>query len=327
MGQSPSIQTLDYSAYDQKPRQRTGHYNRSPSCSTRTSRAIDVGDIGLLTSAQTLRDPQHRSRDVRSRMRHEENDSDYAFFCMFCDRSFGSNLELEQHLLVHDPAYPFINETTPRPNRLRAASMYSARVRNHTPQSTEPCRVCNKALTRERLLAHWLLAEAHRNVRGISDLQQTIDRPDLWCALCQTRFTHTDRKRKHMEEMNAHNLHYRELQSQALRDPNFDRSILEVPRITPPSSPPLPSRNVSQNHSLRATSMYCTRVPSPTPHPPSEPCQVCNKPHWLLAECHRNVRGASDLQQTTDRPELWCALCRTRFTHSDRKRKVYSLWI
>lgn len=36
-----------------------------------------------------------------------------------------------------------------------------------------------------------------------------------------------------MEEMNAHNTHYNDLQSQALRDPTFDRSILELPAPPP----------------------------------------------------------------------------------------------
>ncbi|KAL5528892.1 hypothetical protein ACEPAG_4866 [Sanghuangporus baumii] len=190
-------------------------------------------DPGLANSAkQLLYNGRHQHVRDAWPARHGEqlNESDRAHFCLFCDRSFESKSALQEHLTVHDPAYRNNLERERDRNEERQLRSQQAEVQ---PQNDlySFCRVCNKdfRFQPQRLLNHHVLAEKHRNVCSRRELHPTNDRPELWCALCETRFTHTDRKRKHMLEMNDHNIRYRELEAQALRVPNFDRSVLERP--------------------------------------------------------------------------------------------------
>ena len=44
--------------------------------------------------------------------------------------------------------------------------------------------------------------------------------------------------------------------------------------------------------------------------------------HFILAEKHRNIRCQGGVRPTDDGPELWCALCETRFDRPHSKREV-----
>ncbi|KAL5511998.1 hypothetical protein ACEPAH_5217 [Sanghuangporus vaninii] len=236
MGQAPSSQNAHYlqkqgrQIYEQADPFIIG---TSASSNSNISNGRRVLDPGLADSAKQLL-YNGRHQDVRSAwlIKHGEqlNESDRAHFCLFCDRSFESKNGLQEHLTFHDPAYrsKLEREKARREERQSRNQQDEVQAQNDLYSF---CRVCNKdfRFQPERLLNHYVLAEKHRSVRSRRELHPTNDRPELWCALCETRFTHTDRKRKHMLEMNDHNIRYRELEAQALRVPNFDRSILERP--------------------------------------------------------------------------------------------------
>ncbi|OCB91109.1 hypothetical protein A7U60_g1674 [Sanghuangporus baumii] len=236
MGQSPSSQNAHYlQKQGRQIYEQADPFIIATSASSTSSipNGRRIQDPGLADSAKQLLYNGHH-RDVRNARltKHGEqlNESDRAHFCLFCDRSFERKNGLQEHLTVHDPAYRSKLER----ERARGEERQSRNQQDEVQAQNDLysfCRVCNKdfRFQPERLLNHHILAEKHRNVRSRRELHPTNNRPELWCALCETRFTHTDGKRKHMLELNDHNIRYRELEAQALRVPNFDRSILERP--------------------------------------------------------------------------------------------------
>ncbi|KAI5116035.1 hypothetical protein M0805_006789, partial [Coniferiporia weirii] len=172
----------------------------------RLNRGTSVATVPRRTAPPNAQRPRARSYHCADMRRTTaRNDGDRAYFCMVCDKNFASNDALQEHLLIHDPGYirpPAVAATSPEviPNGLLQGY----------------CWVCDQAFG-TKLEKHLRLSALHRSWTNYSSAHSDPNRPELWCHMCEVLFTHTDRKRKHLDEMYDHNTRLEQMDDAAVQ--------------------------------------------------------------------------------------------------------------